>query len=198
LSAGRMMPLAVGCSSVAPMVVILVLPNGFLVVIFCQMKEQGCVQLAISTIQKGVHVHTQSEGWVQIEEPLIQNSFAIEDAMALLQFRETVDKQMEGWHFCDLLPIFLDKWGEQLDMARAVLVVFSDSYRVEIAHPGSPLRSEALRIKDRLARDSHFMVFVLDPNQPGQTANDLRALLIDGALEMNRQGWLQELARHGL
>lgn len=130
---------------------------------------------------------------------ILQNSFATEDTMDTMKFRDTVDKRADGWTMAPLLPQacddsdWLPRWRE--DLRDGALVVFSESYRQKIANPAGALRKEAAAIREKLEHDADFHLFVLDPAKKGQGPADLVMLLGDKEQSMNKTGWLKFLDR---
>jgi len=134
---------------------------------------------------------------------LVQNSFASEDAMPTMKFRDAVDSRVPGWRMCPLLQpgvdddTWLTRWQHQLQESGAVIIVFSAVYRNKCA-PGSALMKEASTIIIRAEIDSNFRIFVLDPGVPDEDSNRLRSCLVDLLPSLRFQEWCAFLVGAGL
>jgi len=135
-----------------------------------------------------------------VADKFFQVSFASQDSLAVMKFRDAIEK-VPGWKPQELLNNavadkgWLPRWGGQTDEASGVVVVCTDTYRAKLrADPNTACLKEAALIKLRLERDPSFIVYALDPAVPGQDANAIRTLLLDKETSMNLDGWMKLVA----
>lgn len=120
--------------------------------------------LAPPPLQLRTATLASSDGDSQPSQPrLLQCSFATEEAMAAMKFRDVVD--VAGWAACklidddtDVVDAWLPEWQAGLDAASACLVVFSAAYCAKLQQPGvgGSCRMEAQAIFERLERYAHL------------------------------------------
>lgn len=113
-------------------------------------------------------------------------SFASENAMDLLQYKDQVD-QTEGWRNQKLLRPGLDEntwfesWEVDLKKSDAVLVLCSQTYFIKLAEGlGSPVRREADAICKYKDTNPDFLIFAFDPGNTSQGPVALQCALANG------------------
>lgn len=131
---------------------------------------------------------------------LMQISFASEDAMEVLKYRDFIQQYSSDGRFCELIECsvmdssWLPRWKDKLAECGGALIVFSDAYRAKLGKKGTPLAKEAAALRARRDADPAFRLYVLDPRTPGHGPADLGHLLRRGEVSMNEKAWVDFIA----
>jgi len=154
--------------------------------------KAGSVSLSITAIRQ----RQRAEERFDDDPREIHFSFAWEDVGHRHHYCQAVDRETEGWMTSALLDravadrYWFDKWMEQLNVASAVVVINTATYYRKLGgRKGYSLMVEREAIIQRRQADPTFKVFALDPEKPGHTGYDLKALLDKDELEVNFPSW---------
>jgi hypothetical protein len=122
-------------------------------------------------------------------DKFIQVSFASNDAMMLMHYKENARKC--GWESpliaTGVKTGWLEEWTASLNKCSAALVLFSEAYRTKFH--GGPLEKESKVLLKRLDEDESFTLYVCDPANAEQGPTVIRAWLQDEASHKNLKEW---------